>query len=111
MSQEESRVEIKTVDPEDPMYDVLSAALRHGNRTAAKTDYNILAAQYNAAPVGAVILATLKNPKISNLEKVLANRGIFRNTDYTMTRAKYDAEDGSRPVIIQRLTDSVVRLV
>ena len=86
------------------------------SKTGATVRYNEIANAYNAASLGAYVSITGGDLRMSNLEKVFFNRGVHRDVDYSLFRPTVDVEGKRlhrdvRPVLLQKLTDAVMRTV
>lgn len=84
--------------------------------SSAISRYNQVGEMYNEAGVGSYIRLPSLIYRISNVEKVLHNRGIERDTDYMLFRANR-SEDGKplekaqKAILIQKLTPNLMRII
>lgn len=84
-------------------------------RVAATAIYDGLATLYNDAEVGALLVVSLPNrPSLGNLHRVLSGRGLTE-TDYTLFRARFDAEGNrypvkERPLVLEKRTSRWMRM-
>jgi hypothetical protein len=78
--------------------------------------YDGLAALYNDANAGALLVVDLPNkPTTGNLHKVLCGRDLERGVDYALFRAKADIQGNNfgpkqRPLVLEKLTDKVMKV-
>lgn len=110
--------EIEVFEPGTEAHGTVAEAVSKSSmsKIAATEHYNAIAVAYNGSSIEAYIRIDGKGIRLSNLEKVFFNRGIIRDTDYTLFRPNVDV-DGKRlhredrPVLLQKLTDAVMRIV
>jgi hypothetical protein len=78
--------------------------------------YDGLAALYNDASIGALLVVDLPNkPTTGNLHKVLCGRELVRDHDYCLFRAKADIHGNNfgprqRPLVLEKLTDAPMKV-
>jgi hypothetical protein len=109
---------IQVYAPGDDNYDEVEKAAQAAGtaKTAATERYNEIANAYNAADPGSYLSMPDSDLRISNLEKVFFNRGLVRDADYLISRPAVDLHGkrlhrDARPVLIRKLTDTVMRVV
>lgn len=89
---------------------------RHAHDLTSTAIYDGLAALYNDANVGALLVVDLPNkPTTGNLHKVLCGRDLERGVDYALYRAKADVFGNNfgprkRPLVLEKLTDKVMKV-
>lgn len=104
--------------PGDENYDKIAQTIQpQGTAKSAATErYNEISEAYNQLPIHGYLSLHWQGIRMSNLEKVLFNRGIVRDRDYTLSRSAVDLEGkklhrDDRPVLIQRFTETAMRVV
>lgn len=112
MSEED---EFEIIQPGTNDHSLIDNNIKKAKEDGSTLRYNKIADVYNGANEDAYI--KLKgNYRLSNLERVLSNRGLERDLDYTMNRPDRD-EFGAklpleiRPVILLKITTSLMRKV
>ena len=117
-SASDEKMELSVVSPEkgaDRFQKELKAQAR---RSKSSVMYNKLAKDYNKATVGSFI--TVKNlsnaNSLSNMEKILHNRGLVRDEDYVMFKPTEDEKGNkvlpkNRPIVIHKRTEKNLRTI
>ncbi|WP_367372188.1 hypothetical protein [Pseudomonas lini] len=109
---------IKVIKPGSLAFENLTQelAMRGTQYQAATLIYDSLALRYNKAEPGDLLLVVLPNqPSTSNLRKIFGLRGM-KEGDYRLFRPMRDERGqrfpkNKRPLVLQRLTDNVMRVV
>ena len=110
---------IQVYFPDDEDYDAIDRVVTQQGaaRSTATKHYNEIAEAYNSSDVGSYLSLGDKDLRLSNVEKVFFNRGLVRDTDYSLSRPSVDITGkkklrrDERPARLQRLTDAVMRIV
>ena len=110
---------IRAIEPDSEAYDMINGSLQttRRRRHASTPLYNDVATAYNQLEVeGFLLIDDLNHKRISNLEKVLTNRGLVRYTDYDLYRPSIDNSGNpipkdQRKTLIKRLTEALMRVV
>jgi hypothetical protein len=110
--------DIQTYNPGDENYAAVKqvVAAAGSAKSAATERYNEIAEAFNSANVETYLSILDKDMRLSNLEKVFFNRGLVRDTDYTLSRPAVDIggkklHREERPVLICKLSNAVMRVV
>jgi hypothetical protein len=109
---------IQMYNPGDDNYEAVEQVVTAAGsaKSAATERYNEIAEAFNAANTDAYLSILDKDMRLSNLEKVFFNRGLVRDTDYTLSRPAVDIggkklHREERPVLIRKLSNAVMRVV
>lgn len=88
---------VQVVSPGSENYDVVLA----NGRSVARFDWEGFAKKYNGAKVESILIAAIAHPKLSNIHKVLRNRGLKKDVDYTVALS---GKELNRSSLITKLT-------
>ena len=110
---------ISIIPPDSELYEDISGSLKatKKRRHAITELYNEISEAYNRAEVdGFLVIESIEDKRLSNLEKVFLNRGLKRHIDYEIYRPLVDKQGVTIPkeqrkTLMKKLTDTVLRVV